>query len=125
MKNGTRYITDPATAPAVYRRRERQRLAGLAAGGDAPRPPRRPANPARATGAKQTGRRSGPPPAFEPTPSAAPMSDAQRAAMYGISIVTVLDEYGEVVHRPLGGTAQQRRQWTRMHRRNLALDVGR
>ena len=90
-----------------------------AAGAVAPNP-RKPKPFVSPTARKQTGRRYGPAPRVEAPKHAytAPMSDGRRADIYGLSIVEVMVD-GKPVQRPTGGTARQRRQWTRMHRRNL------
>ena len=42
-----------------------------------------------------------------------------RAAIYGLTILEERFDDDTVYHRPVGGTARQRRQWQRMHRCNL------
>lgn len=123
MKNAgsTTVLTTPL---AVFNRRERDHLADVAVGGTTPAP-RRPRPEPEPTMRKQTGRRYGPAPRKEPTGSARPMSNARRAAIYGITPtldlgkgVLIATQAGNPYAVASGGTARQRRQWNRMHARS-------
>lgn len=84
MKNATPHRDGLVVAPAVYRRREREQLAQLAAGAQVPNA-RRDHPTAPPSERKQPGRRYGPPPRHLPHPrmqAPEPMSLVVRADIY-------------------------------------------